>query len=70
VSEPSNLDVLTWFGDDERAECPACNERARATHEKTAGSFCLACGAVWHDGRRLGIEPLERLPRPTRLRAS
>lgn len=48
-----NLDLLSWFGDDERSRCGACGKNACVGVDPEAATVCLACGAVWLDERRL-----------------
>ncbi len=50
---PTNVDLLSWFGEDERAVCDACGERSCVTLAGADARFCLACGAVTVDGARL-----------------
>jgi hypothetical protein len=51
----SNVDLLHWFGEDERDECTSCGECAVVTIPEALASFCLACGAVWLDGKALDV---------------
>ena len=45
--------MLGWFSDDEREDCAACGEHARVSLEGALASFCLHCGAVMIDGKRI-----------------
>jgi hypothetical protein len=67
VNAPTNVDLLAWFGEDERQECSTCAERARVTLPNAAASFCLACGAVTIDGAGIAIsaEPAPSEPVPS-----
>jgi hypothetical protein len=49
----SNVDFLDWFSEDERDVCSDCGERACVTFEEAKAAFCLACGSVKVDGRRI-----------------
>lgn len=51
--ELTNLDMLHWFEEDERQGCDACGMRAAVTCPGAPASFCLACGAITVDGRRI-----------------
>ena len=42
-----NLDLLRWFGDDERSRCGTCGENACIGVDPEAATVCLSCGAVW-----------------------
>jgi hypothetical protein len=55
VADPtlSNVDLLTWFSEEERHECSFCGERARVSLPDALASFCMACGAICIDGVRL-----------------
>jgi hypothetical protein len=60
VEIPTNLDMLAWFDEHERAECGACGARACVSLPDAEASFCLACGAITLDGIRLDGD--RRLP--------
>jgi hypothetical protein len=45
--------MLGWFSEDERAECGSCGQRACVSLPKVVASFCLSCGAIVVDGRRI-----------------
>jgi hypothetical protein len=52
-----NLDLLQWFGDDEREECPACGKEAVVgVAEAPLFRVCLGCAAVWVAGERIEHE--------------
>lgn len=56
MREPlSNVDLLAWFTEDERNVCGSCRERACVSVPEALASFCLACGAVVIDGRRIDV---------------
>ena len=58
----TNLDLLEWFGEDERGDCTACGRRACVSLPDVAASFCLGCGAITIGGMRIdaaGAIPLE-----------
>jgi hypothetical protein len=54
VAAELNLDLLEWFSEAEREDCPACGERA-VVGADGAPLFrvCLGCAAVWVGGERL-----------------
>lgn len=53
AAEP-NLDLLEWFDEEEREDCPACGERARVgVPDAPLFRVCLGCAAIWVDGERL-----------------
>jgi hypothetical protein len=52
-TELRNLDMLDWFDEDERHGCESCGVRAAVTCPGAPASFCLACGAITVDGRRI-----------------
>jgi hypothetical protein len=56
----SNVDLLAWFTEDERDVCSSCGEKACVSVTEAFASFCLACGAVVVDGRRIDVE--RRIP--------
>lgn len=60
VHPSDNLDMLAWFGEEERHVCGACGERACVSLPGALGSFCFACTAVTVDGQRIDVE--RRLP--------
>jgi hypothetical protein len=49
----SNVDMLAWFGEEERQTCSACGARACVSLPNALASFCLACDAITLDGVRL-----------------
>jgi hypothetical protein len=53
---PTNVDLLAWFGEDERRECASCGVRACVSLPEASAMFCLACGAVLVDGARVEME--------------
>ncbi len=53
---PTNLDLLKWFMDEERAVCGSCSQRACVTVPEAKASFCLGCGAIHIDGERIDVE--------------
>jgi hypothetical protein len=57
VAAPSsNVDLLAWFGEDEREVCLGCGERASVGFPESIASFCLGCGAITIDGVRIDRE--------------
>ncbi|HZR95870.1 MAG TPA: hypothetical protein VFA56_09255 [Gaiellaceae bacterium] len=52
----TNLDLLGWFDEDERAQCGTCGERACVSLPEAKAAFCLACGAVHIDGVRIDVD--------------
>jgi hypothetical protein len=52
---PSNLDLLDWFSEDERAVCGSCGESACVSLPEADSHFCFACGAVTVAGERIDI---------------
>jgi hypothetical protein len=52
----ANVDFLDWFPEEERNECSACGERACVSLPDATASFCLHCGSVTIDGRRILVE--------------
>jgi len=50
-----NSDMLKWFSEDETTLCVSCRERACVTVPDAQSSFCLHCGAVWHQGERIDV---------------
>ena len=57
---PSNADMLAWFSDEERQTCGACGEQACVSLPQAVASFCLGCGAITIEGRRIDVDG--RLP--------
>lgn len=57
-----NLDLLEWFDETEREQCPACYERAMVGLEE-APEFrvCLGCAAVFVGNERVDKERRRRL---------
>ena len=53
---PSNADMLAWFSEEEKERCAACSERACVSLPQALASFCLGCGAVTIDGRRIDAD--------------
>jgi hypothetical protein len=53
---PTNIDMLSWFAEEERDACGSCGERASVTVQDALASFCLACGAITLDGIRIDLE--------------
>ena len=47
TDEGENL--LRWFSEEERAECPFCDARA-AIGEAENVMICLACSSIWRRG--------------------
>ena len=57
----ANIDLLEWFDEDEREQCPACRARALVGVEDAPRfRVCLTCAAVWVAG--------ERIDHPRRIR--
>ena len=59
MSRPSvsgNVDLLTWFSEEERHVCGSCGERSAVGLPEAVASFCLHCGAVAIDGVRIDAE--------------
>jgi hypothetical protein len=59
VSQPSlcgNVDLLTWFGEDERQVCESCGDRSAVSLQGAVAWFCLRCGAISIDGHRIDVE--------------
>ena len=54
----TNLDLLDWFGPDERSECPACRRRACVSLPDVEASFCLGCGAIEVGDVRIDVHGL------------
>jgi hypothetical protein len=52
----TNVDMLKWFSDDERRVCGSCGEKACVSLPAALASFCLACGAIVLDGRRIDVD--------------
>jgi len=58
-SRPSlsgNVDLLTWFSEDERHVCESCGERSAVGLPEAVASFCLHCGAVMINGARVDVD--------------
>lgn len=55
----TNVDLLTWFADDERHNCSVCGQKACVTLPAARASFCLACGTITVDGVRIDPERLQ-----------
>lgn len=53
---PSNADMLAWFSEEERESCGACGELACVSLPQAVASFCLGCGAITIDGRRIDVD--------------
>ena len=53
----TNLDMLAWFREDERHECPACGDRACVTLPDALATFCLACGRISIGGVSIELRP-------------
>ena len=51
----TNLDLLEWFGDDERSDCSFCGRRACVRLPDAAAVFCLGCGAISIGGIRIDL---------------
>lgn len=51
----TNLDLLAWFSEDEREVCSDCGERACVSFPEANVAFCLGCGTVKVDGRRIEV---------------
>lgn len=49
----TNLDLLEWFDESERAFCRACGHQTAVQLPEARATFCLGCGAVSVDGVRL-----------------
>ena len=56
TAPPRNIDFLAWFSSDERSDCEYCGGRTCVTLPDVAAVFCLGCGAVTIDGRRIDID--------------
>jgi hypothetical protein len=54
VTEPQHpdIDMLTWFSDEERERCSSCGERASVTLQEGLATMCLACRSITVDGKR------------------
>jgi hypothetical protein len=52
----SNVDLLEWFAEHERALCADCGDRTCVTLPAARASFCLSCGAVSIDGLRIDVD--------------
>jgi hypothetical protein len=48
--------MLAWFTDDERETCRACGELSCVTLTQAVASFCLGCGAITIEGRRIDVD--------------
>jgi hypothetical protein len=58
----TNIDLLGWFDESERAQCGSCQQRTAVGLPGADTTFCLDCGAVWLHGERLDLDrriPLE-----------
>ena len=53
---PTNQDMLGWFTDEEKNDCASCGEHACVSLQGAIASFCLHCGAVLIDGRRIDVD--------------
>jgi hypothetical protein len=62
MAASSNIDLLAWFSDDERHECPSCRERASVSLPDVPATFCLACGAISVDGVPIEITQTSTVP--------
>ena len=59
--QPTNVDLLEWFGEEERNDCSQCGARACVSLPDVAAHFCLACGAISIAGIRIdtaGVLPV------------
>ena len=54
--EGLNVDLLTWFSEDERGPCDHCGERARVSLPDALAAFCLGCGAITIEGVRVDVD--------------
>jgi hypothetical protein len=53
----TNVDLLSWFAEDERHVCLRCGTRSAVTVADALASFCLECGAISIDGVPMEIAP-------------
>ena len=53
TADPTNLDLLAWFSEDERRPCAYCGANACVSLTEALAYFCLDCGAITLDGRRV-----------------
>ncbi len=51
-----NVDLLTWFSEEERQACEDCGERSSVSLPEAVASFCLRCGAITIDGVRVDVD--------------
>jgi hypothetical protein len=51
-----NVDLLTWFSEEERQLCEDCGERSSVSLPEAFASFCLRCGAITIDGVRVDVD--------------
>jgi NMD protein affecting ribosome stability and mRNA decay len=51
-----NVDLLTWFSEEERQVCEDCGERSSVSLPEAVASFCLRCGAITIDGVRVDVD--------------
>ena len=51
----TNVDLLEWFGEDERNVCSTCGERSCVSLPEVAAHFCLSCGAIHIAGLRVDV---------------
>jgi NMD protein affecting ribosome stability and mRNA decay len=51
-----NVDLLTWFTEEERQVCEDCGERSSVSLPEAVASFCLRCGAITIDGVRVDVD--------------
>ena len=51
-----NVDLLTWFSEEERQVCEDCGERSSVSLPEAVASFCLRCGAITIDGVRIDVD--------------
>jgi hypothetical protein len=56
ASLQTNVDMLAWFSEEERASCPYCGQRTSVGHPDAHATFCLNCGAVAIDGERVDVD--------------
>jgi Zn-finger nucleic acid-binding protein len=50
----ANLDLLEWFDDEEREDCPACGVRTLVGARRAPLlRVCLSCAGVWVGGVRV-----------------
>lgn len=56
----ANLDLLGWFTEAERHDCPLCGRRTTVRLPELETAFCLGCGSIEIEGERLETEEVAR----------